>query len=140
LDTTKSGKRREIPINEAVRQTLQGLVRHLESPYVFTDVKGKRFQDVQRAFHSACRRAGITDFTFHDLRHTFASHLVMAGVDLTTVKELLGHKSLSMTLRYAHLAPSHKVKAVAVLDRALSKTPTRQKLDNATKKELAELV
>ena len=63
---------------------------------------------------------GITDFHFHDLRHTFASHLVMAGVDITTVKELLGHKTLTMTLRYSHLAPAHKVKAMDILNNALN--------------------
>ncbi len=117
LDKTKNGERREIPINETLRQTLQGIMRRLDVPYVFHDPKtGKPYKDVKRSFHTALRRAKIKDFRFHDLRHTFASHLVMAGVDLTTVKELLGHKDLKMTLRYAHLAPSHKVKAVDLLD------------------------
>lgn len=73
-----------------------------------------------RSFNTALRRAKIRDFKFHDLRHTFASHLVMAGVDITTIKELLGHKTLSMTLRYTHLAPSHKVKAVNILDSTIN--------------------
>jgi integrase len=137
LDTTKSGERREIPINETLQQTLQALVRRVHSPYVFTDANGKRFPDVKRTFHSACQRAGIKDFRFHDLRHTFASHLVMAGVDLPTVKELLGHKTLSMTLRYAHLAPSHKVKAVAALGESLNGTQSIQKVYSPTKKGLA---
>ena len=71
-------------------------------------------------FYRACKKVGITDFHFHDLRHTFASQLIMAGVDITTVKELLGHKSLFMTMRYAHLAPAHKVKAVDLLDSKLN--------------------
>ena len=95
-------------------------MRYIDSPYVFTDDKGNRFKDVKTSFHSALRRAGIKDFRFHDLRHTFASHLVMARIDLTTIKELFGHKDVTMTLRYAHLAPSHKSKAVAILDGVLS--------------------
>ena len=112
LDVTKNGERREIPINQVLRETLQGLVRRLDTPYVFVDGDGNRFKDVKRSFNTALRKAGIKDFRFHDLRHTFASHLVMAGVDITTIKELLGHKTLAMTLRYAHLAPTHKVKAL----------------------------
>src|SRR3972149_10943737 len=97
------------------------LIRRLDVPYVFYEpTKGKPYQDVKRSFKTALRKAKIRDFHFHDLRHTFASHLVMAGVDITTVKELLGHKTLTMTLRYSHLAPSHKVKAVDILDNTLN--------------------
>jgi integrase len=104
----------------------------LDVPYVFYDPgTGKAYKDVKRGFNGACRRAGIKDFHFHDLRHTFASHLVMAGQDLTTVKELLGHKALTMTLRYAHLAPAHKVNAVDVLDGILNEDSTLHLLYNS---------
>ena len=56
---------------------------------------------------------------FHDLRHTFASHLVMHGVDIKTVQELLGHHNLTMTMRYSHLAPAHASRAIQILDTAL---------------------
>ena len=69
------------------------------------------------------RKAGLEDFTFHDLRHTFASRLVMAGVDLPTVKELMGHKDITMTLRYTHLSSDHKQRAVRVLERIGEKVP-----------------
>lgn len=117
LDLTKSGKRREIPINKTLMDELKRIPRHLKSPYVFVDGQGKRYGDVRRSFATALRKTGIKDFSFHDLRHTFASRLVMAGVDLTTVKELLGHATLDMTLRYAHLSPGHKMKAVGLLDK-----------------------
>jgi integrase len=117
LDRTKNGERREIPVNETLRTCLKGLLRRVDAPFVFYDrVTGKPYRDIKKGFQGALRRSKIWDFKFHDLRHSFASHLVMAGVDLTTVKELLGHKSLVMTLRYAHLAPAHKVKAVRMLD------------------------
>jgi len=130
LDKTKNGERREVPINATLQGALKGIIRHVDSPYVFVDREGKRFKDVKRSYHSALRKAGIKDFRFHDLRHTFASQLVMAGVDIITVKELLGHKSLAMTLRYTHFAPAHKVNALAVLDGAMKLQPTIQKLYN----------
>ena len=123
LDLTKNGERREIPINATLRGVFQSLIRRIDSTYVFHDKDGKRYLDMRTAFMSTCRRAGIKDFRFHDLRHTFASQLVMAGIDLATIKELLGHKDLTMTLRYAHLAPSHRVNALAVLDGNLNRAP-----------------
>jgi len=129
LDITKNGERREIPINATLHGILSGIVRRIDIPYVFYDKEsGKRYGNIRRSFLTACKKANIRDFHFHDLRHCFASHLVMAGIDLTTVKELLGHKTLTMTLRYSHLAPSHKVKAVDILDNTLNETSTIQKL------------
>ena len=81
------------------------------------------YRQMTKTFVRAVQRARIANFTFHDLRHTFASRLVMAGVDLATVKELMGHKHITMTLRYAHLAPGHKRLAIAALDRANEKVP-----------------
>ena len=73
---------------------------------------------MNRVFGPAVERAGIENFHWHDLRHTFASRLVMAGVDLTTVKELVGHETITMTQRYAHLSPAHKLDAVELTRRA----------------------
>ena len=130
---TKNGERRQIPINDTLREMLKGLPRRLDVPWLFYEVVQKRdkvtgqekeiikrFGDVKRSFNTACRKAGIHDFVFHSLRHTFASHLVMGGVDLTTVSRLMGHKSLTMTLRYSHLAPNHLTSAVNVLNSSMS--------------------
>ena len=70
----------------------------------------------RRWFDSAVKIAGLENFTWHCLRHTFASRLVMAGVDIRTVQELMGHKTIAMTVRYAHLAPKHTLSAVERLD------------------------
>jgi integrase len=71
--------------------------------------------DVKKSWYPVVKAAKLTGFRFHDLRHTFASKLVMLGIDLNTVRELLGHSDIKMTLRYAHLAPEHKAAAVAKL-------------------------
>src|SRR5215510_11805715 len=83
---------------------------------VFCNRIGTPYKSFRSAFETAVQKAGVADFTFHDLRHTFASRLVMAGVDLPTVKELLGHKDISMTLRYTHLSTDHKQHAVRLLE------------------------
>jgi site-specific recombinase XerD len=79
----------------------------LKSKLVFCNDHGGRVIDIRSAFQGACRRAGIDNLHFHDLRHTFASHLVMKGVPLKVVQELLGHKDIKTTMRYAHLAPGY---------------------------------
>jgi len=83
---------------------------------------------LKNGFSSALKTAGISDFRFHDLRHTFASQMVMSGAELNTVRELLGHKSIKMTLRYAHLSPTHKKKAIELIDAAFSTPQVTQKL------------
>ena len=121
LSHTKNGERREIPINATLRAMFQSLPRRLDVQYLFFDpANGKPYKEVKKSFATTLKRAKIKDFHFHDLRHTFASHLIMAGIDLVTVKELLGHADIKMTLRYAHLAPSHKVNAVEIYDRSMS--------------------
>ncbi len=113
---TKNHERRDIPMNRRVKEVLTEMEKRKDGPHVFCNGDGGTFANVRRSFDTAVRRSGIRDFRFHDLRHTFASNLVMAGVDLNTVRELLGHKTLAMTLRYSHLAPDYKTRAVNVLD------------------------
>ena len=117
LDKTKNGERREIPINQTLYDTLSGLTRHIKCGHVFYNPQTlKAYDNLKRSWQTALKKSHILDFHFHDLRHTFASWLVMKGIDLTTVKELLGHKDIKMTLRYSHLSKSHIKNAINVLD------------------------
>ena len=93
--------------------------RNPEDELIFSTGNGRPFKDFRKSFFTALEKSGIKGFRFHDLRHTFASHLVMSGIDLNTVRELLGHKSIKMTLRYAHLSPHHKKAAVSVLTKMM---------------------
>ncbi len=79
---------------------------------------GERFDRVNTSWRRLLKDAQIAAFRWHDMRHHFASRLAMGGVDLNTIRELLGHSDYAMTLRYAHLAPEFKLKAVEVLDLA----------------------
>ena len=112
----KNGEKHAIPINKTLLEALHRLPRRIDSHYVFPGRNGGRLTDIKTSFLTAREKAGLDDVTLHTCRHTLASHLVMAGVDLMTVKELLGHKSLKMTERYSHLFPNHKANAVRVLD------------------------
>ena len=116
IGNTKNGEKREVPMNDYLTEALKSIRRNDKSPYVFCDEKGKPYYGFHKSFATALKKAGIKDFRFHDLRHSFASNLVMEGIDLATVRELLGHKSIEMTLRYSHLSPNHKAKAVKVMD------------------------
>ena len=110
----KSGKTRHVPLNSEALDILKGWRKQTNERHglVFKGKSGKRFDNVGRSWAGILKDANIQKFRWHDLRHTFASRLVMAGVDLNTVRELLGHADYQMTLRYAHLAPAHKAAAV----------------------------
>jgi excisionase family DNA binding protein len=117
LENTKSGKPRLVPISSYLLSVLM-IQRQKKgaSEYVFPNPESNdALQDVKRSFHSAANRAGINGLRFHDLRHTFASRLVEAGVDLITVKELLGHHSVKVTERYTHSNAQQKKLAVECL-------------------------
>jgi integrase len=101
-------------------------VKHITSPYVFSKPDGSRYHNSLNGFWRAIKRAGITDFKFHDLRHCFASALVQKGVDLYQVQRLLGHKSNAMTQRYAHLSPEHLREAINKLDSTKKSTNLAQ--------------
>ncbi len=122
VEQSKHGETHRVPMNSLVIEILQGLPRN--GPQVFAWDSGRTPRDLSHAFAEIAKRAGISDFRFHDIRHTFASRLVMAGVDIRTVQELLGHKTIQMTLRYTHLSPDHKRAAVERLIPTATSTAT----------------
>jgi integrase len=110
---SKNGQARQVPMDSLISTLLRSRPRLSDPDIVFTSVlTGGRIVDIRAGFLNACKRAGITGLHFHDLRHTFASQFMMAGGDLYILRELLGHKSINMTQRYAHLSPTYKVKAI----------------------------
>ncbi|WP_228530701.1 MULTISPECIES: site-specific integrase [Myxococcaceae] len=113
----KGGRSREVPLNARALDALQAHP-HLRGPFVFCDAARTYLKNdtVRSALLRACRRAGLREVGWHTLRHTFASHLVMRGAVLKSVQELLGHASLEMTMRYAHLSPDVRRDAVGLLD------------------------
>lgn len=118
-NTSKSGQTRYIPLNNEAVQILRVWQSQTQrdSGHVFIGKYGNKFINISKSWSVLLNKADIKNFRLHDLRHHFASRLVTAGVDLNTVRELLGHSDIKMTLRYAHLAPAHLSDAVAVLNR-----------------------
>jgi integrase len=123
---SKNGEGRHIRLTDAARAAFESLRQRcigkgavpirVEGP-VFVGKGQKRLLSARHWFPRAVKKAGITHFTWHDLRHTFASRLVMEGVNIVAVSKLLGHKSLAMTMRYSHLSPEHEQVAIERLNR-----------------------
>ena len=118
LRKTKNGRMRHIPMSNTARETLLGLARgKLEGDLFFATRNNTPLKHFKLRWKKALVAAGIKDFRFHDLRHTFASNLVAGGVALVSVKELLGHSSFQMTLRYSHLAPEFQRDAISRMEK-----------------------
>lgn len=118
-EITKNGITRHIPLSKTALETLMKWKRQCQNvtgyARVFPSDGGGRLNDIKKSYANLMKLAEIQDFRFHDLRHDFASQLVMKGVPLNTVRELMGHEDIETTLRYAHLAPNHKSEAVELL-------------------------
>jgi site-specific recombinase XerD len=123
IPRSKNGAMRHVPLNKAAVKALETLRKqHPASELVCWGAREPR-----RWFEPVLKDAKVASFSWHCLRHTFASRLVMAGVDVRTVQELLGHKTIGMTVRYSHLAPKHTLAAVERLD-----APTETPIDTTT--------
>ena len=123
VERTKSGKNRLIPINNDVHVVLMRTRDEAQvGKHVFPNPKtGQPYTEVKKSFKAACKRAGISDLRFHDLRHTFATRLIGLGVDLITVRDLLGHFSVRVTQRYTHSNQNQKEDAVRKLNQKTQK-------------------
>jgi integrase len=118
---TKNGEMRFVPMSDGALQCLQSIRKQAETPYLFPGPAGGHLLDVKTAWQSAIGRSGVQNFRFHDLRHTAASYLAMSEVPLQVIQQILGHKTFSQVLRYAHLSQDYKSKAIRKLDEFLSK-------------------
>ena len=129
LDDTKTGDPRVVPLCKTGLEILQGL-RHRDS-YVFQNERGEPYTCVRASFNRAKEKAGLDGLTFHDLRHVFASRLRRRGASLGDIAELLGHKGLRMTLRYAHLTPGYLKNVVGLMDESETQSATKSAIPNA---------
>lgn len=121
----------ELPLNDTAHAVLEARAAVEHGPYVFYNpTTGDRFYDLKLGLKGALQRSGLSGVTWHTFRHTFASRLTRSGVDLVTVKELLGHSTVTVTMRYAHTNHDTKLRAVAQLkscDKVVTVTPRKWK-------------
>ena len=108
---TKTKYDRYIPISKPLKELLKSVEKNQDCLYVFNK-NGAKLGDFKRSFHTACKNAGLKDLRIHDLRHVFASKMVMGGTSLFITGELLGHRTTQITKRYSHLVPETLKKAV----------------------------
>jgi len=134
VEQSKSGHGRRIPLNATLREALLGAVGQSSSEYMFGGDNGQPVVNLKTGWQAALKRAGIEGVTFHTCRHTFGTRLVMKGVDLVTVAELMGHRTLKMTQRYSHPTPEHKRRAVELLCGVPSISTTEVPRDKSRKK------
>jgi integrase len=120
LYKTKSGKPRGIPLNQDAIAALEAVEPEPEKRTGLVFTRG----DLRTSFENAVARAGIPNFRFHDLRHTFASHFMMRSGNLYDLKEILGHSDIKMTMRYAHLSPHHLHGSIAKVEGLTRVRPT----------------
>lgn len=128
VDTPKGGRSRDVPISGELAAALSALASRAGGGLVFPSPEGERHlrkNECKWPLWRACRRAGLRRVGWHVLRHTFASHLVMRGVSLKAVQELLGHRDIKQTMRYAHLAPEVTRDAVSLLDQGPARGPQK---------------
>ena len=138
---SKNYESRDIPISDHLKRALLNLKEiDSEKDYLFCYHDKKPIEYIYKSFGTALKRAGINKCTFHSLRHTFATRAVMAGVDIVTLKELLGHKTIQMTMRYSHPSPEHKKKAVDLvsIDTYTDTSVTTIEIDTAVKSSLKQ--
>ncbi len=121
LHHTKNRERRVLPLAGLALEEVQKLakVRRLDTPLLFPRADGRQPIDIRYAWAQALQEAGITDFRFHDLRHSAASYLAMSGASLAEIAEILGHKTLQMVKRYVHLSEAHTAGVVARMNAAI---------------------
>ncbi len=125
----------DLPLNDAAAKVVRGWHGIRRNEYVFYNPEtGEQWKDLWLGLKKACRKAGLKDITWHTFRHTFASRLTRAGADLVSVKELLGHSSITVTMRYAHTNREAKARAVRLLTPRCDKTVTLPGLSEKSKK------